>query len=44
MYYLALRLVQTFTQAEVTLTINLYNCMVKMPFIVNHSTIYFYLQ
>jgi len=45
MYYLALRLVQTFTQDEDTLTINLFTtAMVKMPFIVNQSTIYFYLQ
>lgn len=45
MYCLALSLVQTFTQAEDTLTINLVTtAMVKMSFIVNQSMIYFYLQ
>jgi hypothetical protein len=38
-------LVQTFTQVEDTMTINLVTAaMVKMSFIVNQSTILFYLQ
>jgi hypothetical protein len=45
LYYLAFSLVQTFTQAEDTPTINIVTAsMVKMSFIVNQSTIYFYLQ
>lgn len=42
---LAFSLVQTFTQAEDTLTINIVTAaMVKMSFIVNQPTIYFCLQ
>jgi hypothetical protein len=44
LYYLAFDLVQTFTQAEDTLTTNLVTAILKMSFIANQSTIYFYLQ
>lgn len=44
LYYLAFSLVQTFTQAEDTLTTNLVTAMVKMSFISNQSMIYLYLQ